>query len=216
MVTRLTWDAGTTSIYRRKMLAESSDHVQWRDNVAVLLFLSFSLLSLFLSRVRVHPLSFPYSVLGPSGIHPTGIQSATSKRRESMYEEHSVPRLRLQGKRSCSRYSFPLGRFAFDFGLCTLSLSLSLSRSPSPSRFEQICVKIEKKSSTKHTRRRAKAVVYTYMSIYGSVRASGYAWDTWERMNEREEEEEEREQDERRMRGNGGKYHSPSDDSGIE
>lgn len=94
------------------------------------------------------PLPHNFQLFSRSFILPTRIQSARSKRKERVHKDHMPPRLRLQGKRSCSHPR--------DYSL-SLSLSYSYSLPSSPrysgylrryglSRFEQICVKMGRKS----------------------------------------------------------------------
>lgn len=109
----------------RKIPAESSGHVQWRDNVVVppIPFSAFLFLPLTCSRSSPFVSSFKSRLF----VFPARIQSVRSKRKERVHKDHMPPRLRLQGKRSCSLFRFWARCLSSAFGspACPLALSKS-------------------------------------------------------------------------------------------
>lgn len=109
------------------MPVEGTGHVQRGDNIVVLLFPPQPLVQP-VSRFFYLALALSHLSTGEPGsfVLPARIQSARSKRKVRVHKDHIPARLRLQGKRSCSRLSSFNFRSPLNY-LLPLFLSLSVS-----------------------------------------------------------------------------------------
>lgn len=109
------------------MPVEGTGHVQRGDNIVVLLFPPQPLVQP-VSRFFYLALALSHLSIGEPGsfVLPARIQSARSKGKVRVHKDHIPARLRLQGKRSCSRLSSFNFRSPLNY-LLPLFLSLSVS-----------------------------------------------------------------------------------------
>ena len=109
------------------MPVEGTGHVQRGDNTVVLLFPPQPLVQP-VSRFFYLALALSHLSIGEPGsfVLPARIQSARSKGKVRVHKDHIPARLRLQGKRSCSRLSSFNFRSPLNY-LLPLFLSLSVS-----------------------------------------------------------------------------------------